>query len=84
MTDHLEIPEMLHPFPGLLQQRFFQRKQLRCKFACTGAGAINGIRIRNTSELSAVLEDMHGGDIVVLTVNRAGKELDISLELGWG
>ena len=44
---------------------------------------VNGIRISTVTELNALLEDMNGGDTVVLTVNRYGSELEISVELGW-
>jgi len=45
--------------------------------------AVDGIRISTVTELNALLEDMNGGDTVTLTVNRSGKEIDISVELGW-
>ena len=44
---------------------------------------INGIRVSTVTDLNAVTEDMNGGDIVTLTVNRGGKEIDVTVELGW-
>ncbi len=44
---------------------------------------INGIRVRTVSELNAVTEDLRGGDVVTLTVNRSGREYEIDLALGW-
>jgi len=44
---------------------------------------LNGIRVYTVTDINAITEDLNGGDIVSLVVNRNGREVDIQLELGW-
>ena len=44
---------------------------------------LNGIRVYTVSDINAITEDLNGGDVVTLVVNRSGREVEIQLELGW-
>ncbi len=44
---------------------------------------INGIRVYTVTDINAITEDLNGGDVVDLVVNRNGKEVKLKLELGW-
>ena len=44
---------------------------------------LNGIRVYTVTDINAITEDLNGGDIVSLVVNRNGREVKLELELGW-
>lgn len=44
---------------------------------------LNGIRVYTVADINAITEDLSGGDVVDLVVNRGGREVEIKLELGW-
>ncbi|MBR7184872.1 MAG: trypsin-like peptidase domain-containing protein [Clostridia bacterium] len=44
---------------------------------------LNGIRVYTTADVNAITEDLNGGDLVTLVVNRNGREVTLELELGW-